>query len=71
MDKKQKGLADRGDGDFILNESGTSVNVDNVENMPKERSDNLDKSDNYTSGDKGSSEPYMPRTADEQKDITD
>ncbi len=25
MDKKNKGLADKQDGDFILNESGTSV----------------------------------------------
>jgi hypothetical protein len=25
MDKKNKGLADNQDGDFILNESGTSV----------------------------------------------
>ena len=28
MDKKNKGLADNQNGDFILNESGTSVNMD-------------------------------------------
>lgn len=65
MDKKKKGLADQADGDFILNESGTSINVDNVEGVPKERGDNLDERDN------NNSEPYMPRIADEQKDITD
>ena len=31
MDKKNKSLVDRGDGDFILNESGTSVKTDKVE----------------------------------------
>lgn len=68
MDKKKKGLADTGDGDFILNESGTSINVDNVENMPKERSDDpsLRPDSNPPDG-----EPFIPRTADEQKDITD
>lgn len=28
MNKKNKGLADNQDGDFILNESGTSVSID-------------------------------------------
>jgi hypothetical protein len=28
MDKKNKGLADNQEGEFILNESGTSVTVD-------------------------------------------
>jgi hypothetical protein len=62
MDKKKKGLADQGDGDFILNESGTSVNVGNVEGMPKERGDNAKYDDE---------EPYMPPVAEEQKDNTD
>jgi hypothetical protein len=31
MDKKPKGLADTGQGEFILNESGTSVSTDSVE----------------------------------------
>ena len=31
MDKKNKGLADNQDGDFILNESGTSVSSPVVE----------------------------------------
>lgn len=68
MDKKKKGLADTGDGDFILNESGTSINIDNVEGMPKERSDDPDlRPDNNPPDGK----PFMPRLADEQKDITD
>jgi hypothetical protein len=68
MDKKNKGLADTGTGDFILNESGTSINVDDVENMPKERSDDptLRPDNNPPDG-----EPFMPPIADEQKDTTD
>ncbi|HEX8355900.1 MAG TPA: hypothetical protein VF610_00730 [Segetibacter sp.] len=31
MDNKNKGLADNQEGDFVLNESGTTVNIDNVE----------------------------------------
>ncbi len=31
MENKKKGLADTQDGEFILNESGTSVSTDNVE----------------------------------------
>ena len=31
MDKKNKGLADNQDGEFILNESGTSVSTDTIE----------------------------------------
>lgn len=64
MQKKKKGLADRGEGDFILNESGTSVNVDHVEGMPAERSDAADKKADED-------EPYLPPVADEQKDNTD
>lgn len=68
MEKKKKGLADTGDGDFILNESGTSVTVDNVEGMPKERSDDPSlRPDNIPPDD----EPFIPRTTDEQKDSTD
>ncbi len=33
MDKKQKGLADTGDAEFILNESGTSVSIDKTEDQ--------------------------------------
>ena len=66
MDKKKKGLADNGEGDFILNESGTSVNTDHVEGMPKERSDAADKKVN-----EDDDEPYMPPIADPQKDNTD
>ena len=33
MDKKNKGLADNQDGEFILNESGTSVSTDQVEGV--------------------------------------
>ena len=63
MDKKNKGLVDRGEGDFILNESATSVKVDTVEGTPKERSD--DPAAN------NSEEPFIPEVADEQKDNTD
>jgi hypothetical protein len=63
MDKKKKNLVDQGDGDFILNESGTSVKVDTVEGMPKERSD--------VAYEKNEEEPFIPDVADEQKDNTD
>lgn len=63
MGKAKKGLVDRGDGDFILNESGTSVKIDEVEGMPSERSD--------TAYEKNDEEPFIPDTADEQKDNTD
>ena len=62
MDKK-KNLVDRGDGDFILNESGTSIKTDKVEGMPKEKSDKA-----YEKNDE---EPFIPEIADEQKDNTD
>ena len=63
MDDKKKSLIDRGDGDFILNESGTSVKIDNVEGNPKERSD--------VAYEKNDEEPFIPEVADEQKDTTD
>lgn len=66
MDKKKKGLADNGEGDFILNESGTSVNVDHTEAIGK-----TEKRDEPTRTAKESDEPYIPPVADEQKDITD
>ena len=66
MDKKKKGLADTGEGDFILNESGTSVNVDHTEE--KDKTENRDK---YAGTVNDSDEPYIPPVADEQKDITD
>lgn len=62
MDKK-KNLVDRGDGDFILNESGTSIKTDHVEGMPKEKSDKASE--------KNDEEPFIPEIADEQKDNTD
>ena len=34
MDKKHKGLVDSQDGEFILNESGTSVYIDHEELEP-------------------------------------
>jgi hypothetical protein len=43
MDKKNKGLADNQEGEFILNESGTSVNTDNVETETKRNSGLDDK----------------------------
>jgi hypothetical protein len=61
MGKKNKGLADQGDGEFILNESGTSVNTDSTE---KEDTDPLKKTNNQE-------EPFIPPVADPQKDITD
>ena len=63
MDKKKKSLVDRGDGDFILNESGTSVKTGHVEGLPEERSD--------VPYEKNDEEPYIPDVADEQKDNTD
>lgn len=63
MEKKKKGLVDQGDGDFILNESGTSVKTDHVEGMPKERSD--------VAYEKNGEEPFIPDVAEEQKDNTD
>ena len=63
MDKKNKSLVDRGDGDFILNESGTSVKTDKVEGVPQDRSD--------VAYEKNDDEPFIPDVADEQKDTTD
>lgn len=63
MDKKKKSLIDRGDGDFILNESGTSVKIDDVEGIKDDRSD--------VAYEKNDDEPYIPDTAEEQKDNTD
>jgi hypothetical protein len=63
MGKSKKSLIDRGDGDFILNESGTSVKTDDVEGLPDDRSD--------VAYEKNDDEPYIPDTADEQKDTTD
>jgi hypothetical protein len=63
MDKKKKGLADEGDGDFILNETGTSINVD----KPVDENRNVDPQKKVNNQE----EPYMPPVADEQKDITD
>lgn len=38
MDKdKNKGLADSGDGEFILNESGTSVTIDSDQVYPEDK----------------------------------
>lgn len=38
MDKnKNKGLADMGEGEFVLNESGTSVTIDADTNFPEDR----------------------------------
>lgn len=65
MDKKNKGLADQGDGDFILNESGTSVYVDKEEkNTPANNEDPQKKNNDQE-------EPYLPPVAEPQKDITD
>lgn len=64
MNKKKKSLVDNGDGDFILNESGTSVKTDHIEGMPEERSDVAYKKNNEE-------EPFIPEVADEQKDNTD
>jgi hypothetical protein len=64
MDKSKKGLADEGKGDFILNESGTSVNIDHVNDttdQPQQQDEKKRKDD----------EPFIPPVADEQKDITD
>jgi hypothetical protein len=41
MTKAKKGLADTGDGEFILNERGTSVFTDHVEEDPKPSPDNV------------------------------
>ena len=63
MGKAKKSLVDKGDGDFILNESSSSVKTDNVEGIPKERSD--------VAYEKNDEEPFIPDVADEQKDNTD
>ena len=63
MDKKKKSLVDNGDGDFILNESGTSVKIDNIEELPDKKKDVADE--------KNDEEPFIPDVADEQRDNTD
>ena len=70
MDKKKKSLVDNGDGDFILNESGTSVKTDHVEGMPEERSD-VSYKKNEEDKKNNDEEPFIPDVADEQKDNTD
>lgn len=43
MDKQNKGLADNNDGDLILNESGTSVNIGlNEEGKPDAQTSSID-----------------------------
>ncbi|TDH27954.1 hypothetical protein EXU57_05680 [Segetibacter sp. 3557_3] len=68
MDKK-KGLADMQDGEFVLNESGTSVsisaeseNVETSEDMESKSANAADQQEEHTL--KSSSGP-------EEKDITD
>lgn len=55
MDKeKNKGLADNQDGEFILNESGTSVSIDTLNNSFDEDADvKLDETENVSDGQKG------------------
>jgi hypothetical protein len=66
MSKSKKGLSDEGRGDFVLNESGTSINVDHVNDTAKPAAeDEPGKKENE------SDEPYIPPVADPQKDITD
>lgn len=65
MSKSKKGLADEGKGDFILNESGTSVNTDHVNDMTPASQDEKENKRN------DDDEPYLPPVADPQKDITD
>jgi hypothetical protein len=45
MEKNSKGLADAQEGEFILNESGTSVSIDPVEgvDIPETTEDEKDK----------------------------
>ncbi len=65
MDKKEKGLADMQEGEFILNESGTFISTDQVEgvDVPKEKESGLNENDKPK--DKESS------AGPEEKDITD
>jgi hypothetical protein len=65
MGKSKKGLSDEGQGDFILNESGTSVNVDHANDTAKKATEEPEKKRD------DDDEPYMPPVADPQKDITD
>lgn len=64
MEKKNKGLVDNQDGEFILNESGTSVSTDQVEgvDIPEPENENYDKKDEAETW--SSSGP-------EEKDMTD
>ena len=58
MDKdKNKGLTDMGDGEFILNESGTSVTIDADTNFPEDRDqlEDIDRTDDIPK--KESNEP--------------
>ena len=63
MDKKKKSLVDNGEGDFILNESGTSVKIDHIEELPDKKKDVVNE--------KNDEEPFIPDVADEQRDNTD
>ena len=50
MEKEKKGLADAEEGEFILNESGTSVSTDQVEGIDIPATDDLKSSDKNDDG---------------------
>jgi hypothetical protein len=64
MEKKNHGLADNQDGEFILNESGTSVSTDDVEGLGIPIKPNV-------IGDSKKDTEKKSSSGDEEKDFTD
>ena len=52
MEKEKKGLADAEEGEFILNESGTSVSTDQVEGLDVPAANDLKSADKHDDGQK-------------------
>lgn len=65
MNKKNQGLADNQDGEFILNESGTSVSTDQVEGV------DLPIAPETNAKEKKEDEERRSSSGPEEKDITD
>lgn len=53
MNKSKKGLADNQEGQFILNESGTSVSID-----PPQKNNTESTTNNHNTGEHGSIDPH-------------
>ncbi len=67
--EKKKGLADMQDGEFVLNESGTSVSI-SAENESLESSEDM-KNKSANAADQHKENTPKGSSGSEEKDITD